>query len=191
MYGADAHHRLDRPGRPEQVPEHRLRRGDGQLVRVPAEDLLDRLRLREIALRRRRSVRVDVADPLGRDAGAGQRRPHHLGDPDRGGIGLSHVVSVVRGPVAEHLRVHPSPSRLGVLEVLEQEDARALAHDEPRARGVERPRGARRIVLLGDETAHRRESGEDHGMHAGLGAARQDDVGVTAADQLGALADRV
>ena len=29
------------------------------------------------------------------------------------------------------------------------------------------------------------------GMHAGLGAARQDDVGVTAADQLGALADGV
>ena len=36
-----------------------------------------------------------------------------------------------------------------------------------------------------------RESGEDHGMHARLGAARQDDVGVAAADQLGAFADRV
>ena len=29
------------------------------------------------------------------------------------------------------------------------------------------------------------------GMHAGLGAAGEDDVGVAAADQLGALADRV
>ena len=83
-------------------------------------------------------MRVDVADPLGRDVGAGQRRPHHLRDPDRRGIGLSHVVGVVRGPVPEDLRVHPSASRLGMLEVLEQEDARTLAHDEPRARGVER-----------------------------------------------------
>ena len=35
---ADAHHRLDRAGRPEEVPEHRLRRRDRELVRVRAED---------------------------------------------------------------------------------------------------------------------------------------------------------
>ena len=42
-----AHHRLDRAGRPEAVAGHRLRRRDRELVRVVAEDLLDRPRLGE------------------------------------------------------------------------------------------------------------------------------------------------
>ena len=65
-----AHHRLDRAGRAEAVAGHRLRRGDGELVRVVAEDVLDRLRLGRVAERRRGAVRVDVADALGLDSGA-------------------------------------------------------------------------------------------------------------------------
>ena len=60
---ADAHHRLDRTSGSEEMPEHGLRRRDGELVRMRAEHRLDRLRLGEIALRRRRPVRVDVARP--------------------------------------------------------------------------------------------------------------------------------
>ena len=101
------------------------------------------------------------------------------------------MVRVVRRSVREHLRVDPRAARLRALEILEQEDARALAHDEAGARRVERAGGERRVLLLGDEAAHRAEAGEDHRMHARLGAAREDDVGVAAADQLGALPDGV
>src|SRR4029453_3246317 len=45
----DAHHGLDRPRGSEAVAHHRFRRRDGELVRVVAEDVLERLRLGEIA----------------------------------------------------------------------------------------------------------------------------------------------
>jgi hypothetical protein len=48
------------------VPELGLRRRDRELVGVLAEDVLDRLGLRRVAERRRRPVRVDVVDVLGR-----------------------------------------------------------------------------------------------------------------------------
>ena len=47
------------------------------------------------------------------------------------------------------------------------------------------------MLLLGDETAHRAEAGEDQRVDARLGAAREHGVGVAAPDQLGRLADRV
>ena len=84
-----------------------------------------------------------------------------------------------------------APRRLRRLELLEHEHARALAHHEPRPRRVERPRRPRRVLLLGDEPAHRAEAGEDQRVHARLGAAGEHRVGVAAPDQLGALADRV
>ena len=101
------------------------------------------------------------------------------------------MVRVVRRAVAEHLGVDPRAAADRALELLEQQHAGALAHDEPGARRVERARGERRILLLGDEPAHRAEAGEDHRMHAGLGAAREDDVGVAAANRLRALPHRV
>ena len=64
-------------------------------------------------------------------------------------------------------------------------------HHEPGARRVERPGGLRRVLVLGDEAAHRAEAGEDQRVDARLRAAREHGVGVAAADQLGALADRV
>src|SRR5437016_1727355 len=60
--GEDAHHRLDRTGRAEAVAGYRLSGGHRELVRVIAEDVLDRFRLGSVAERRRRPVRVDVAD---------------------------------------------------------------------------------------------------------------------------------
>ena len=53
-------------------------------------------------------MRVDVADPLGLDAGAPERGAHHLRDAGRLGLRLRHVVRVVRRAVAEHLGVHAS-----------------------------------------------------------------------------------
>jgi hypothetical protein len=47
------------------------------------------------------------------------------------------------------------------------------------------------VLLLGGETAHGAEAGQDQRVHAGLGAAGEDDVGIAAADDLRALPDRV
>ena len=156
-----------------------------------AEDLLDRPRLGRVAERRRGPVRVDVADPLRLDPGALERRAHHPRHAGRLRLGLGHVVGVVRRAVAEHLGVDRRAARPRRLELLEQEDARGLRHDEAGARRVERPRGLRRVLVLGDEAAHRAEAGEDQRMDARLGPAGENGVGVAAADQLGAFADRV
>ena len=55
---------------------------------------------------------------------------------------------------------------------------------------VERAHRERRVDVLGDEPAHRAEAGEDQRGDRGLGAAREDDVGLAAPDRRGALADR-
>ncbi len=133
-----AHHRLDRPGRPEAVARDRLRRGNRELVGVVAEHLLDRARLGEVAERRRGPVRVDVPDAFRIDVGTAQRSAHHVADPDCLGFGLRHVVRVVRSAVAEHLGIDSRTARASLLELLEDERGRALAHHEPLARRVER-----------------------------------------------------
>ena len=157
-----AHHRLDRAGRAEGVAHHRLRRRDRELVGVVAEDVLDRLRLGRVAERRRRAVRVDVADALGLDARALERR--RASSPRR----RSPRARAARGGARRSRRRSRAPRRrssapraLGALPVLEHERARALGHHEPGARRVERPRGARRVLVLGGEAAHRGEAGED------------------------------
>ena len=47
------------------------------------------------------------------------------------------------------------------------------------------------MLVLGGEPAHRAEAGQDQRVHAGLGAAGEDDVGVAPADDLGSLAHGV
>ena len=71
------------------------------------------------------------------------------------------------------------------------EAAPGLEDHESRTRRVERPGGARRMLVLGSEAAHRREAGEDQRHDARLGAAREHGVGGAALDHLGGLADGV
>ena len=101
------------------------------------------------------------------------------------------MVRVVRRAVAEDLGVDLRAALLRGLELLEHEHARALAHHEAGARRVERPRRARRVLVLGDEPAHRAEAGEDQRVHARLGAAGEHRVRAAALDQLRRLADGV
>ena len=97
---------------------------------------------------------------------------------------------VVRGAVAEHLGVDRRAAGARGLELLQHEDARTLPHDEPRTRRVERARGERRVLLLGDEPAHRAEPGEDQRRDRRLGASGEHDVGLSAPDRRRRLADR-
>ena len=104
-----------------------------------AEDVFDRVRLGKVTERRRRAVRVDVVDLLRLDARPIESAVHHLRHADRVGVGLRHVVRVVRRSVREDLCVDPRAAPLGSLEVFEHDDARALADHEAGSCRVERP----------------------------------------------------
>jgi hypothetical protein len=166
----------------------RLRRGDRELVGVIAEDVLDRLRLRQVAERRRCAVCVDVVDVFWRKVGAAQCCAHHLGYSNGLGIRRRHVVRVVRGAVTDHLGVDRRASRQRRVRVLQHEYTGPLADHKTGASGVEGTRGTRRMLLLRHESAHGTEAGEDERMHASLGPAGEHCVSVATTDQLGGLA---
>ena len=108
-----------------------------------AEDRLDRLRLGEVAERRRGAVRVDVADPLGLDPGALERAAHHRRDALGLRLGLGEVVRVVRAAVAEHLGVDLGAARARVLPVLDAARAPAPSAITKPARVASNGREAR------------------------------------------------
>ena len=81
---------------------------------------------------------------------------------------------------------------LGVLELLEDEHAGALAHDEAVAIDVERPRLAfSRLLVARRQRAHRVEAADAERRDRRLGAAGDHRVGVAALDEPHRLADRV
>src|SRR5215472_17972205 len=67
---------LDAPGRTEQMPNCRFRRGHRKLVGVPAKKPFHRAEFDFIAKRGGGAVRVDVIDFLGSETGAPQRVAH-------------------------------------------------------------------------------------------------------------------
>ena len=62
-------------------------------------------------------------------------------------IGLGDVVRVRRDAVPDQLGVDLRPARLRALVLLEHDGATGLAHHEAVATGVERTRGALRVVV--------------------------------------------
>ena len=179
------------PAAPKQWPGRALGRGDRGAARVLlAERDLDHLRLGGVAERRRGRVRVDVAD-LGRlDARVVDRGPHRAGRALAGRVGLGHVRRVGRHAVADQLGVDLRAARLRALELLEHDRAGGLAHHEPVAVGVERPRGALRVVVAPRERAHRVEAGDADARDRRLAAAGDHRVGAAEADRVERVADR-
>jgi len=92
---------------------------------VLAEDRLDGHRFVAVVERRAGSMRVDVIDLIGTDAGALQRRSHGAL------VALAllrrrrHVVGIGRRPVSDDLGNQPSPAGKRMLELLENEDGAA------------------------------------------------------------------
>ena len=87
-------------------------------------------------------------DLVGGDAGVVERdrgRPSRLGAV---GPRLDHVERIRRRPVSDDLRVRLGAARPGDVLGLEDQERRALAHDEAVARRVERPARLRRVVVL-------------------------------------------
>ena len=139
--------RLDRPGRPEQVPGRGLGRGHRHLPRRVAEQPRHRAELDLVADRRRGAVRVHVVDRVGRELRVLQRRLHRPEAAVAVRRGRGDVVGVARQPVADDLGVDLRAARPRVLELLEHDDAGPLAHHEAVAVlvvGPARPLAARR-----------------------------------------------
>jgi len=85
--------------------------------------------------------RVDILDLVRRDPGVLEGPPHDADRPVAVGGRGGDVERVARHPVADHLGVDPGVALQGPAELLQDEDARPFAHDEPVALGVERAGG--------------------------------------------------
>src|SRR5205823_741079 len=117
-------------------------RGARAVPRPPsllAKQLREGADLHHVADGGRRTVRLDVADGLGRDAGVRIRQAERLELPPlaRGHRTLAASVVVARGPADEG--VDPVAVPLRVLAALEDDGPDSLAHDETVGLRVERP----------------------------------------------------
>mmetsp|Transcript_39764 Transcript_39764/g.87296 ORF Transcript_39764/g.87296 Transcript_39764/m.87296 type:complete len:236 (-) Transcript_39764:576-1283(-) len=174
------------------MPCRAFGRRDLHLVRMVAEDALVGHRLELVVEGRRGAVRVDVLHLLRRDAGRVHGEVEALGHALALGVGCGDVVRVAGGGVAGELAVDVRAARERVLLRLEEQHARALAHDEARAVGVERSAGClRRVVARRAHGAHRVEAGEAERRHRRLAPAREHHVGLAVLDVLERLADGV
>ena len=190
--------RLNRPRRPEQMPQRAFRRTHIDLSRPTfplrpfQQQALDRPVLRRVAERRARGVRVDVvhfARGRGRDL---QCAPHGAVGARAVGRRRGHMERVGRAGVAREFGVDARAARARVLEVLENQDGGALGHDEARAVAVE---GAGRVggcVVEGcGQGPGAGEAAEGEGVDAGFGTAGEHDGGVSVSDETRCVADGV
>src|SRR5690606_35718936 len=156
-----------------------------------AQRRLDRQRLGQVAGRRGRAVRIDVADLAGIDARVLDRIAHAA----RGALATlarrGHVVRVAAHAEADQLAVDARTARLGLVVVLEHEDARAVAHDEAVAALVPGPRGLLRLVVAGRQRLHRAEAAQRGRRGRVLGAAGDHRVGLAVLDHAHRQADVV
>ena len=143
----DAEHGFHRAGGTEEVPDRRLGRRHGRRAAGLAHQRLDRAQLDLVAERRRRAVRVDVVDVLGLDAGPLDGRLHGpvRAVPALGGCG--DMVGVAGHAVTDHLGIDAGAARRGMFVGFQDDGSGALAHDEPVAVAIERPRCLLRLVV--------------------------------------------
>ena len=157
-----------------------------------AEGLLDHERLGGVVDLGRGAVRVVVGDIRRRHPGVfeGQGDGPRAARPFR--VGGGEVVGVAGRAVAGELGVDPRAARYRFVPVLEDEDRRALAHQEAVAVLVERPRRELGPVVEGG--AERLQPAERADRELGdrrLGSARDDRVAAARADEIECLTDRV
>ena len=158
-------------------------------VGMVAERRADGARLGRLVERRARSVGVDIADALRFEAGVGKRLANRARRVAAVGPRSGHVIRVVAGAEAEDLGDRRRPAAAGGLELLEHEDRRRLAHDEPVAVAVEGPGGGLGVVVAGGEDADEGERPERQRRERRLGPARQRQVDGAVADGVEGLAD--
>src|SRR5256714_8012057 len=176
------HHRaddcFDSAGGAKHVTRRRLGRADVDVLGGVAEHGLDGSRLVEVVGGRRRPVRVDVLNISGLETSVLESALHGA----LGSLAIwrwrGQMIRVASRAVSPNLGVDGSAAFQRVLQFLEDQDTRALAHDESIAGGIERSGcGFRRIVSLG-QRLHVGESTDGHWRDGGLSAAGDHDVSV-------------
>lgn len=207
MQGLDGEEGLDGAGGAEQVADGALgrghvdfggaglvgagRRGGGAgVVGGAAEQTHNGGVLSDVAEPCGRSVGVDVADVGGLDVAGTQRHGH---GPVRAVavFGRRRDVDGVAGhAVAHELGVDGGAAGLGVVQLLEDEAAGALAHDEAGAGAVKGP-GREGRVGDGAQGLCAREAGNGERVHGGLCGAGEHDVGHAGPDVHGCVSDGV
>ena len=135
------------PAPPEKVARHRLGRTHGEFVF--AEEVADGMRLKRVADRRRRSMRIDVSNHIRRDFGITHSISHDAESAFVLGSRLRHVIGIGRRTVAHDLCHDRSSPPSGMVQLLENQDASAFADDEAIALLVPRTAGLFGIVVAG------------------------------------------
>ena len=101
------------------------------------------------------------------------------------------MVRVGAGAVAAQRGQRPGAALFGVFPRFDHHQPGALAHDETVAGLVEGPRGGSRFVVARGQRLEGVKSAERQRIDATLGTADQRDLGLAAADQAHAVADRL
>ena len=184
LHGEHGGHGLYGTGGTEQVAGHGLRRRDVQFVGCVAEDFLDGLGLRDVAHMGRGAVHIDVVDVLGLHAGILQGVLHHQLGTQSLGMGGGDVVSVGTHAGTYHLGVDLRTASLGMLQLLEDETAGTLGHDESVARGAERTAGLLGLVIARREGVHGVEAAHAGLCDGSLGTTGHDGVGLAQTNQV-------
>ena len=173
--------RLMCAGGAERMAGERL--GGADRRRLVAEHLADGFDLLDIADGRGGGVGVDVVDAVH----VLQRRAHAARSAFAGR--LHHVVAVGGGAVADELAVDAGAASLGVLELLENDDAGAAGNDEAVAGDViGAARDLRAVVEVRRHGVHGVEQDRQRPIEL-LAAASKHDVLLAPLDQLAAIAD--
>src|SRR4051812_27745200 len=178
-------------GAAEQVPGHRFRGADGNLLRMFAEKILDGLGFEHVTNGSRRPVRVDVADLVAADARVFHRFFHHAVAPFVLRSGLGDVIRVPAHAIADNLCEYVRAALFRTFKLFQDQDPRALADDEAVASLVERTAGLLRFVVAGGEGAHGGEPADTHRSDGCFCAAGDHHVGGTTLDDLECIADGV
>ena len=105
------------------------------------------------------------------------------------GVAVGDAEGVGGRAVAGHFGVDAGAAALGVLQLFEDQHARAFAEDEAVAVQIERPRRLLRIVVVRRQGGEQVEAGDAERMDHAVRAAGEHEVGLAVADHLGRLAD--
>src|SRR6185312_13219659 len=136
-----------------------------------AEEVSDGMGFKRVADRRRRSVRIDVADVSRLDPGIAHRIFHHTKTTFVLGRGLRDVISVAAHPIADHFRNRLRATRSCMFQLLEDKYPRAFAHDESIAITVPWTAGFFGFVIARVKRTHGRESADAERSNGGFSSA--------------------
>ena len=172
------------------MPDHRLCRVDLNILRVLTERELDRPRLKQIIVVRRRSVRVDIRDILRRCACVLYRTQHRCRCACAVLRRGSDVKCIRRAAISHNLRINLSAARLCMFKLLQHDNPCALAHDKAASVLVKR-NGTARGVLADRQRRQGRKARDANGRDGALCTACHHDVCVAVLNRPKRLPDGV